>query len=79
MDWTQSSLLHRQLTDPVIYQNYIIVGDFEGYLYLLNKDSGEIVAKTEVSSSGLISRPLVVDNKIIVQAKNGDIYAFTKN
>ena len=77
--WTQAGLLHRQLTDPVIYQNYIVVGDFEGYLYWLNKDNGEVVAKTQVSSSGLISKPLVVDNKIIVQAKNGDIYAFAKN
>ena len=76
--WTQASLLHRQLTDPVIYENYIVVGDFEGYLYWLDKDNGEIVAKTQVSSSGLISKPLVVDNKIVVQAKNGDIYAFTK-
>ena len=77
--WTQAGLLHRQLTDPVIYENYIVVGDFEGYLYWLDKDKGEIVAKTQVSSSGLISKPLVVDNKIVVQAKNGDIYAFTKN
>ena len=76
--WTQAGLLHRQLTDPVIYENYIVVGDFEGYLYWLDKDKGEIVAKTQVSSSGLISKPLVVDNKIVVQAKNGDIYAFTK-
>jgi len=77
--WTQADLLHRQLTDPVIYENYIVVGDFEGYLYWLSKDNGNVVAKTQVSSSGLISKPLVVDNKIIVQAKNGDIYAFTKN
>jgi outer membrane protein assembly factor BamB len=76
--WTQTSLLHRQLTDPVIYQNYVVFGDFEGYLYWLNAENGEIVAKTKVSSSELISKPLVVDNKIIVQAKNGDIYAFTK-
>jgi outer membrane protein assembly factor BamB len=76
--WTQADFLHRQLTDPVMYQNYIVVGDFEGYLYWLNKDNGDVVAKTKVSSSGLISKPLVVDNKIIVQAKNGDIYAFTK-
>ncbi|MCX8581730.1 MULTISPECIES: outer membrane protein assembly factor BamB [unclassified Gilliamella] len=77
--WTQADLLHRQLTDPVLYENYIVLGDFEGYLYWLNKDNGEVVAKTQVSSSGLISKPLVVDNKVIVQAKNGDIYAFTKN
>ncbi|OCG21009.1 outer membrane protein assembly factor BamB [Gilliamella sp. wkB108] len=77
--WKQSDFLHRQLTDPVIYQNYIVVGDFEGYLYWLNIENGELAAKSQVSSSGLISRPLVVDDKLIVQAKNGDIYAFTKN
>lgn len=77
--WTQADLLHRQLTDPVLYENYIVLGDFEGYLYWLSKDNGEVVAKTQVSSSGLISKPIVVDNKVIVQAKNGDIYAFTKN
>lgn len=77
--WTQPDLLHRQLTDPVIYQNYIVVGDYQGYLYFLNMENGEVVAKTEVSSSGLISKPLVADDKLIVQAKNGDIYAFTKN
>lgn len=77
--WKQSDFLHRQLTDPVIYQNYIVVGDFEGYLYWLNINNGELTAKTQVSSSGLLSKPLVVDNKLIIQAKNGDIYAFTKN
>ncbi|NUF27823.1 Beta-barrel assembly machine subunit BamB [Gilliamella bombicola] len=77
--WTQSNFAHRQLTDPVIYQNYVVFGDFEGYLYWLNAENGELAAKTQVSSSGLISKPLVVDNKVIVQAKNGDIYAFTKN
>ncbi|OCG13616.1 outer membrane protein assembly factor BamB [Gilliamella sp. App6-5] len=77
--WTQSNLTHRQLTDPVIYQKYVVFGDFEGYLYWLNAENGELAAKTQVSSSGLISKPIVVDNKLIVQAKNGDIYAFTKN
>ncbi|OCG22723.1 outer membrane protein assembly factor BamB [Gilliamella sp. App2-1] len=77
--WSQSNFIHRQLTDPVIYQNYIVFGDFEGYLYWLNAENGELAAKTQVSSSGLISKPLVVDNKLIVQVKNGDIYAFTMN
>lgn len=77
--WTQSSFTHRQLTDPVIYQDYVVFGDFEGYLYWLNAETGELVSKIEVSSSGIIAKPLVVDNKLIVQVKNGDIYAFTKN
>lgn len=75
--WKQSELLHRQLTDPVIYQNYLVVGDFEGYLYLIDITSGNIISKTNVSSSGLQSKPIVADNKLIVQAKNGNVYAFT--
>lgn len=75
--WKQSELLHRQLTDPVIYHNSLVVGDFEGYLYLIDINSGNITAKTQVSSSGLLSKPLIVDNKIIVQAKNGDVFAYS--
>lgn len=74
--WKQSDLLHRQLTDPVIYQDYVIVGDFEGYLYLIDINSGEIKSKTQVSSSGLSAEFTVVDNKIVVQAKNGNVYAY---
>jgi len=74
--WKQSDLLHRQLTDPIIYQDYIVVGDFEGYLYLVDINSGEIFSKTQVSSSGLANEPVVADNKIIIQAKNGNVYTF---
>lgn len=74
--WKQSDLLHRQLTDPVIYQEYIVVGDYEGFLYLIDISTGDVVTKTQVSSSGLASKPIVVDNKIIIQAKNGNVYSY---
>lgn len=74
--WKQSDLLHRQLTDPIIYQNYVVVGDFEGYLYLIDINSGEVISKTQVSSSGLAADLTVADNKIIIQAKNGNVYAY---
>lgn len=74
--WKQSDLLHRQLTDPLIFNDYIVVGDFEGFLYLLDINSGEIISKTQVSSSGLAAKPIIADNKIIVQAKNGNVYAY---
>lgn len=76
--WKQSDLMHRQLTDPVIYQDYVVVGDFEGYLYLIDINSGNIISKTQVSSSGLRTKPIVVDNKIIIQAKNGNVYTYSQ-
>lgn len=77
--WKQTDLLHRQLTDPVIYQNSLIVGDFEGFLYWINLEDGHITAKTNLNDSGIQAKPLVIEDLIIVQTKNGDIYALTKN
>lgn len=77
--WKQSELLHRQLTDPVLYGKYIVVGDFEGYLYWITQEDGHIAAKTQVNSSGIQATPLVVNNNIIVQTKNGNVYAYTLN
>ncbi|WP_392566090.1 outer membrane protein assembly factor BamB [Utexia brackfieldae] len=78
MVWKQPDLTNRRLTDPVWYQGYIAVGDFEGYLYLLDPKTGDFAYKINVSSSGLLASPIVVDNKLIVQARNGDVYAFER-
>lgn len=76
--WKQNDLLHRQLTDPVIYQGHIVVGDEEGYLYWLDALNGEFKHLQKVSGSGFLSKPIVVNNKLIVQARNGDVYAFER-
>lgn len=74
--WRQSELLHRNLTSPVLYNNYIVTGDSEGYLHWINTDNGRFVAQQKVDNSGLLSIPIVVGDKLIVQAKNGKVYAF---
>ncbi|CUX97463.1 outer membrane protein assembly factor BamB [Candidatus Hoaglandella endobia] len=73
--WRQNELLHRNLTSPVLYNSYIVTGDSEGYLHWINTDDGSLIAQQKVDSSGLLAKPIVVDNKIIVQAKNGEIYS----
>lgn len=43
--WTQSDLLHRNLTSPVLYNGYLVVGDSEGYMHWINADDGRFVAQ----------------------------------
>ncbi|MDR3432467.1 MAG: outer membrane protein assembly factor BamB [Rouxiella aceris] len=76
--WRQSELLHRNLTAPVLYNGYIVVGDSEGYLHWLNTDDGRFVAQQKVDSSGLLSAPIVASDKLVVQAKGGEVYSFTR-
>lgn len=75
--WTQNDLLHRGLTSPVIYRGNLVVGDSEGYLHWLNASDGRLIAQNKVSGSGLLSAPQVVNDYLMVQARNGKVYTFT--
>lgn len=43
--WTSSELYNRRLTQPVVYKDTVVVGDFEGYFHFYNKESGQITAR----------------------------------
>lgn len=75
--WTQSDLLHRNLTAPVLYNGYIVVGDAEGYLHWINNSDGRFVAQKKLDSSGLQTEPVVAEGKLFIQAKDGTLYAIT--
>ncbi|HGJ5876465.1 MAG TPA: outer membrane protein assembly factor BamB [Arsenophonus sp.] len=72
--WSQDALLHRNLTAPAIYDGYLVVGDGEGYLHWLDTQDGQFVAQHKVDSSGLLSRPVIASDKLLLQAKNGTVY-----
>lgn len=76
--WTQSDLLHRGLTSPVLYDGYIVVGDAEGYMHWINTSDGRFVAQQKVDSSGFQTNPVVAGDKLLIQAKNGNLYAIER-
>ncbi|GIU43792.1 outer membrane protein assembly factor BamB [Shewanella algidipiscicola] len=76
-NWSNSELTNRDLTSPAVYQDYIVVGDYEGYLHFIDRTSGKIVGRVEVDSSGLFSQPLVIDDKIYLQTRNGKVARIT--
>lgn len=72
--WTNSELTNRQVTGAVLFNDYIVVGDFEGYLHFLNRE-GEMIGRVQVDSSGLFATPVVADNKLYTQSRDGDLVA----
>ncbi|MDC9605336.1 outer membrane protein assembly factor BamB [Xenorhabdus griffiniae] len=76
--WSQNDLLHRHLTAPEMYNGYLVVGDAEGYLHWLNMADGKFVAQNKIDSSGLLSRPVVASDKLMLQAKDGTVYLYTR-
>ena len=74
--WQQTGLTGRQLSTPVIDGEYVVVGDFEGYLHWLAKDSGKLVGRVEVDDEGILSAPVSSGNVIYVYGKGGALSAF---
>ncbi|WP_372610737.1 outer membrane protein assembly factor BamB [Halomonas sp.] len=73
--WRNSDLEGRRLTAPAFAGGNLVVGDFEGYLHLIDVRSGELTGRTRIDSSGISVRPLTEGRQIIVLANDGRLEA----
>ncbi len=75
-NWRQPALRARQVTAPAAGNGWIAVGDFEGWVHLLDQDDGRFVARVRVDRQGIISNPLAVGDMLIVQGSGGTLSAY---
>ncbi len=76
--WTQSDLLHRLLTSPVLYNSNLVVGDSEGYLHWINVEDGRFVAQQKLIVPVSRLNRVAADGKLLIQAKDGTVYSITR-
>jgi len=67
----QDNLQYRKLTAPYIMNNWIVVGDGEGYVHWLNPRDGVTVGRVEVDSKDPIISLAVENNSLYVATKDG--------
>lgn len=77
--WKQDKLQQRSLTTPVIYRDYLVVGDFDGYLHWINRHNGEIVARNKVSDKSVFVPAVVMDDIVYVTDQLGMLIALRSN
>ncbi|MBU0501088.1 MAG: outer membrane protein assembly factor BamB [Gammaproteobacteria bacterium] len=73
--WKQTALQNRRLTAPVPFGDYVVAGDFEGYLHWIKFEDGSILARTKVGSSPITAKPKLVDDVLYVYGDGGDFAA----
>ncbi len=49
--WKQTALHARRLSVPVVQGEYLVVGDYDGYLHWLSRDDGHIAARVRVEDA----------------------------
>jgi outer membrane protein assembly factor BamB len=76
VDWRQSELEARNISGPTSMDNYIVVGDGEGYVHWLSKIDGHFVARARASNSAIRVSPIVDNGIVYVLTKEGYISAY---
>ncbi len=73
--WKQERLAYRQLSLPLPSNNAIVVGDLEGFVHFLARDSGAFVARYETRGGAVRAAPMALPSGLLVQTENGTLYA----
>jgi len=73
--WKQEKLHNRRITVPAVVGDYLVVGDFEGYLHWMSKWDGHFVARTRPNKKGFLSAPLALEDRAYIITKTGVLVA----
>ena len=75
--WESEQLHARAATGPTIIGDYIVVGDFEGYLHWMDKSAGRFVARKRLCRERIIAAPIVVGKILYAYCSDGELAAYT--
>ena len=75
-NWRNADLQYRRITDPIIIGDHIAVGDFDGYVHLLNSETGIVEERAQITSGVPIGKNIhaIEDNKILGIDLDGNVF-----
>jgi outer membrane protein assembly factor BamB len=72
--WKQDKLAHREITLPVPIGDVLAVGDFQGYVHFLARETGAFTARYEAGGGAVRAAPVRLPNGVLVQTQRGGLY-----
>lgn len=73
--WKQDRLAYRQLSLPVPVGNAVAVGDFEGYVHFLARETGAFLARHGTGGGAIRAAPVALPGGVLVQTAGGELHA----
>ncbi len=74
--WTSEALQHRKLAAPLVTGALVVVGDFEGYIHFLDRNTGKPQLRLRAGSSPIVTAPALAGTTMLVVSKDGGVHAF---
>jgi outer membrane protein assembly factor BamB len=73
--WKQDKLAYRQVTQPLAEGQTIVIGDFEGIVHFLARDTGGFVSRFDSKGGAVRAVPIALPAGLLVQTEDGSLHA----
>lgn len=74
--WEVERLKYRDLTSPLAVGRVVVVGDSTGLVHLLSREDGSEMNRLSTDGSPVIGAPVLAGQLLLVQTRNGGVYAW---
>src|SRR5882672_6417425 len=75
--WKQDKLFLRRLTAPLAMGDVVAVGDVEGYVHFLSRDTGAFVGRIATDGNPIRTSLLPLGESFLVQTQEGNLFALS--
>jgi len=73
--WQNDKLKYRRLSSPLALGRVVVVGDLQGYVHFLSRDTGEVVARTKTSGA-ISAQPVLAGQTLVIQTRDGNLIGY---
>lgn len=75
--WSNSEMPGRRLSPPAFTPEFdVVVGDTQGYIHVLDIDTGTLIGRSRVSKEAITARPVATDDAMFIQSIDGVVAAY---
>jgi outer membrane protein assembly factor BamB len=74
--WKQDGLKARGVSGPTVFGDYVVVGDFEGYLHWMNRENGEFVYRIRLDKQRILVPTRNVGDVLLAFSTSGVLSAY---
>jgi len=75
--WRQPALRGRSLSTPQVWGDFVVVGDYQGYIHFIYKSSGIFAARLSTDGTPVVIRPQFAARGLVIQTTGGTLSEIT--
>ncbi len=73
--WKNDQLLQRRATAGFALDDYLLLGDYEGYVHILKREDGSFAARYKTDGSAILTSPVTLGDGALIQTSDGELYS----